>query len=148
GDVRTDFRVLVGKIIDRWRVVIAGELGIRFRGSATVRDDNYPGGKRSYDFSDEIVYGFQLGYFWKIGRRNLKQILLSLNMQGKYATAESLPDPFPNITPPASAFLKVGPEIAFYLTEHWILHVGVRTIPVARSVPFLTDYIVGVSFYY
>jgi hypothetical protein len=148
GDVRTDFRVLVGKIVERWRFYIAGELGVRLRGSAKVRDDLLPAGQKTVDYSDEITYALEFGYFWKIQRRAMRQILLGGKLQGKYATGESIPDPFPNIVPAASAFLKIGPEITFYLTERWLFHVGVRTVPVARSVPFLTDYVAGVAFYY
>jgi hypothetical protein len=88
GDVRTDFRVLVGKVIERWRIYVAGELGIRFRGSATIHDFNAtPGYRRNVDYSDEIVYGIEAGYFWKTRRRGLQQILLGLKAYGKYSTS-------------------------------------------------------------
>jgi hypothetical protein len=145
GDVRTEFRVLVGKIFERWRFYVSGELGIRFRGSATVRDLNYPGYQKPIDYSDEITYGLEGGYFWKTRRPGLQQILLGFKLNGRYSTAASVPDPYPNLVPPASAFMKLGPEIALFFTEKLLLHVGVRTIPLARSLPLTNDYEAGLG---
>jgi hypothetical protein len=146
GDLRTDFRLLLGKLFDRPSLYLSAEIGLCLRGSAVVTDPQAPGLTLRVQYSHALRFAAAVGGRLRLPRAPSHALNLAAKLEGAYAFDGAVEDGLGLLTPQAGTYVKLGPEVGWSFPRGVQLFLGGHYFVAGRTMPAFAELALSLGF--